>query len=76
MDNLISHTSWMRDTSDHTRVTALSVPGTHDTCSVDGPFGLGKTQNLDLTDQLSREYDLSTSGLRTIGIISTFTTIS
>jgi|ERR1700712_2729630 hypothetical protein len=53
MDNLISHTSWMRDTSDHTRVTALSVPGTHDTCSVDGLFGLGKTQNLDLTDQLN-----------------------
>ena len=75
MDNLISHTSWMRDTSDHTRVTALGIPGTHD-CGVDGLFGFGKTQNLDLTDQLSREYDLSTSGLRTIGIISTFTTIS
>jgi hypothetical protein len=75
MDDFISRTSWMRNTSDHTRVTALGIPGTHD-CGVDGLFGFGKTQNLDLTDQLSREYDLSTSGLRTIGIISTFTTIS
>jgi 1-phosphatidylinositol phosphodiesterase len=53
MDDFISHTSWMRNTSDHTRVTALSIPGTHDTCSVDGLFGFGKTQNLDLIDQLN-----------------------
>ena len=53
MDDFISHTSWMRDIPDDTRVTALSIPGTHDTCSVDGIFGFGKTQNLDLTDQLN-----------------------
>jgi hypothetical protein len=34
-------------------VTALSIPRTHDTCSVDGLFEFGKTQNLDLTDQLN-----------------------
>lgn len=29
MGELISHASWMRDISDDTPVTALSIPGTH-----------------------------------------------
>lgn len=53
MEELISHTSWMRDVPDNTRVTKLSIPGTHDSCSIDGPLGFGKTQNLDLGDQLN-----------------------
>lgn len=52
VDELISHTSWMRDIPDSTRVTELSIPGTHDSCSIDGPLGFAKTQNLDLDDQL------------------------
>jgi hypothetical protein len=43
----------MRDIPDDARVTGLSIPGTHDTCSVDGLLGFGKTQNLDLVDQLN-----------------------
>jgi 1-phosphatidylinositol phosphodiesterase len=43
----------MGEISDDTRVTALSIPGTHDSCSIDGPLGFAKTQNLDLTDQLN-----------------------
>lgn len=53
MEEFIAHSSWMRDIPDHARVTALSIPGTHDTCSVDGLLGFGKTQNLDLADQLN-----------------------
>ncbi len=53
MDDFIAHSSWMRDISDNARVTTLSIPGTHDTCSVDGLLGFGKTQNLDLADQLN-----------------------
>jgi 1-phosphatidylinositol phosphodiesterase len=52
MGELISHTSWMRDVPDNTPVTTLSIPGTHNSGCVGGPFGLGKTQNLDLSDQL------------------------
>ncbi len=52
MDEFISHSSWMRDIPDDARVIALSIPGTHDTCSVDGILGFGKTQNLDLAHQL------------------------
>lgn len=53
MEEFIAQSSWMRDISDDARVTALSIPGTHDTCSVDGLLGFGKTQNLDLLDQLN-----------------------
>ncbi|MGH3785135.1 MAG: phosphatidylinositol-specific phospholipase C [Pseudonocardiaceae bacterium] len=53
MDEFISHSSWMRDIPDDVRVTTLSIPGTHDSCSVDGILGFGKTQNLDLADQLN-----------------------
>lgn len=53
MAEFITHSSWMRDIPDDARVTELSIPGTHDTCSVDGLLGFGKTQNLDLLDQLN-----------------------
>ncbi|MDQ4103078.1 MAG: hypothetical protein M3186_04995, partial [Actinomycetota bacterium] len=53
MDEFISHSSWMRDIPDNALVTALSIPGTHDSCSVDGILGFGKTQNLDLAHQLN-----------------------
>jgi 1-phosphatidylinositol phosphodiesterase len=53
MEKFIAHSSWMRDIPDDARVTELSIPGTHDTCSVDGLLGFGKTQNLDLDDQLN-----------------------
>jgi hypothetical protein len=42
----------MGDIPDDAAVTMLSIPGTHDSCCVDGPLGLGKTQNLDLPGQL------------------------
>lgn len=53
MGEFISHTSWMRDVPDNTPVTTLSIPGTHNSGCVGGLFGLGQTQNLDLSDQLS-----------------------
>lgn len=53
MDDLILHSSWMSDVPDDARVTTLSIPGTHDSCSIDGPLGFAKTQNLDLADQLN-----------------------
>ncbi len=53
MDDFISHTSWMRDIPDDAPVTMLSIPGTHNSCCIDGPLGLAKTQNLDLPDQLN-----------------------
>lgn len=53
MDELISQTSWMRDIPDDTPVTTLSIPGTHNSCCIDGLLGFGKTQNLDLVDQLN-----------------------
>jgi 1-phosphatidylinositol phosphodiesterase len=53
MDKFISHTSWMRDIPDDVGVTTLNIPGTHDSCCTDGPFGFAKTQNLDLIDQLN-----------------------
>lgn len=52
MGEFISHTSWMRDVPDDTPVTALSIPGTHNSGSVAGPAGLAQTQNLDISDQL------------------------
>ncbi len=52
MDELISHTSWMRDIPDDTPVTALSIPGTHNSGCADGPLGFAETQDLDVPDQL------------------------
>jgi 1-phosphatidylinositol phosphodiesterase len=49
---LASHTSWMRDILDETPVTALSIPGTHNSACIGGPLGFGQTQNLDLSHQL------------------------
>ncbi len=48
----ISHTSWMRDIPHETPVTALSIPGTHNSACIGGPFGFGQTQNLDVSHQL------------------------
>lgn len=42
----------MHDVVDDTPVTALSIPGTHDTGCIGGVFGLGQTQNLDIDEQL------------------------
>lgn len=53
MDEFIIHTSWMRHIPDDASVMALSIPGTHNSCCVHGLFGLGKTQELDLPDQLN-----------------------
>ena len=53
MGDLILHSSWMSDIPDNARVTTLSIPGTHDSCSIEGPLGFAKTQNLDLADQLN-----------------------
>jgi hypothetical protein len=53
MDEFIIHTSWMRHISDDASVMALSIPGTHNSCCVHGLLGLGKTQELDLPDQLN-----------------------
>jgi 1-phosphatidylinositol phosphodiesterase len=52
-EKLISHVSWMRDIPDSTPVTKLSIPGTHDSCCVDGFMGFGQTQYLDLPEQLN-----------------------
>lgn len=61
MDELVPHTSWMRSISDDVPLTTLSLPGTHNSCSIDGPLGFGKTQDLDLPDQLN-------AGIRFLGI--------
>jgi hypothetical protein len=52
MDEFITHTSWMRYIPDDVPVMALSIPGTHNSCCVHGLLGVGKTQELDLPDQL------------------------
>ncbi|MCA1822006.1 MAG: phosphatidylinositol-specific phospholipase C [Pseudonocardia sp.] len=52
MDEFITHTSWMRHVPDDVPVMALSIPGTHNSCCVHGLLGVGKTQELDLPDQL------------------------
>jgi 1-phosphatidylinositol phosphodiesterase len=51
----------MGDIPDNVLVTALSIPGTHDSGCIDGPMGLAKTQNLDLAEQLD-------SGIRFLDI--------
>jgi 1-phosphatidylinositol phosphodiesterase len=53
MDKFITHTSWMRYIPDDTPVMMLSIPGTHNSCCVHGLLGIGKTQELDLPDQLN-----------------------
>jgi 1-phosphatidylinositol phosphodiesterase len=52
-DELISHSSWMGDIPNDVLVTALSIPGTHDSGCIEGPMGIAKTQNLDIPDQLN-----------------------
>ncbi|MGH8375016.1 MAG: phosphatidylinositol-specific phospholipase C [Pseudomonas sp.] len=52
MSDFIPHVSWMRDIPDVAPVTTLNIPGTHNSCCIDGPVGLAETQNLDLSDQL------------------------
>ena len=53
MGEFIAHTSWMRFLPDDASVMSLSIPGTHNSCCVQGLLGLGKTQELDLPDQLN-----------------------
>jgi 1-phosphatidylinositol phosphodiesterase len=53
VDERTSHRSWMRDIPDHARATTLNTAGTHGSCATGGPLGFGKTQNLDLPDQLN-----------------------
>jgi 1-phosphatidylinositol phosphodiesterase len=53
MDEFITHSSWMRHIPDDASVMTLSIPGTHNSCCVHGVLGLGKTQELDLPDQLN-----------------------
>jgi 1-phosphatidylinositol phosphodiesterase len=52
MDKFISRSSWMRDIPDDAEVLSLSIPGTHNSCSIGGILGFSKTQDLDLSDQL------------------------
>ena len=52
LGNFIAHSSWMRDIPDSARVFSLSIPGTHNSCSIGGILGFTKTQDLDLSDQL------------------------
>ncbi len=53
MDEFITHPSWMRYVPDDTSVMNLSIPGTHNSCCVHGLLGVGKTQELDVPDQLN-----------------------
>ena len=50
---VISHNAWMADIPDEMLVTALSIPGTHDSGCIDGPMGFAQTQNLDIPEQLN-----------------------
>lgn len=52
LEQFVSQTSWMRDIPDNARVASLSIPGTHNSCSIGGILGFTKTQELDLSDQL------------------------
>jgi 1-phosphatidylinositol phosphodiesterase len=52
MNEFSPHSSWMRDIPDNILLTSLSIPGTHNSCSVGGILGFTKTQDLDLPDQL------------------------
>ena len=53
MNEFITYSSWMRYIPDDASVMTLSIPGTHNSCCVHGLLGLGKTQELDLPDQLN-----------------------
>jgi 1-phosphatidylinositol phosphodiesterase len=52
MSELIPHASWLRGIPEDTPVTALSIPGTHNSASIGGLFGFAQTQNLDIAAQL------------------------
>lgn len=52
MDESVVHSSWMQGIADDARVLSLSIPGTHNSCSIGGILGFTKTQDLDLSDQL------------------------
>lgn len=52
-DEIILRSSWMDEIPDDVPVTALSIPGTHDSACIDGPVDFGKTQNLDIPEQLN-----------------------
>lgn len=52
-NEFITHNSWMRYVSDDAPVMSLTIPGTHNSCCVHGALGIGKTQELDLPDQLN-----------------------
>ncbi len=49
---IISCSSWMGGIPDGVPVTALSIPGTHDSGCLDGPMGFAQTQNLEISEQL------------------------
>ncbi len=53
MSDITPFSSWMSDIPDDVLVTALSIPGTHDSGCIDGPLGFAKTQNLDIAEQLN-----------------------
>lgn len=53
MDGPVSYSAWMRDIADAAPVTSLSIPGTHNSCSIGGILGFTKTQDVDLPDQLN-----------------------
>ncbi|HVE96249.1 MAG TPA: phosphatidylinositol-specific phospholipase C [Pseudonocardiaceae bacterium] len=50
---IISYSSWMSDLPGDVSVTAMSIPGTHDSACTEGPLGVAKTQNLDIPEQLN-----------------------
>jgi 1-phosphatidylinositol phosphodiesterase len=50
---IISQSSWMGDLPDDVPVTAMSIPGTHDSACIEGPLGIAKTQNLDIPEQFN-----------------------
>lgn len=52
MSEFIPHASWLRGIPEDTAVTALSIPGTHNSASIGGLFGFAQTQNLDIAAQL------------------------
>lgn len=52
-DEITLRSSWMDDIPDDVPVTALSIPGTHDSACIDGPLEFAKTQNLDIPSQLN-----------------------
>ena len=53
MGEFVTHASWMRSIPGDASIMSLSIPGTHNSCCVNGLLGLGKTQELDLPDQLN-----------------------